>query len=60
MYNFFIDVWIWSFAIFGVWKIWDEMAIDSIVFFIKAGKTPVTYSSTLQYTFSERFSNKAP
>ncbi len=35
MYNFFVDVWIWSFAIFGMWKLWDETAVESIAFLIE-------------------------
>lgn len=38
MYNFFIDLTIWSFAIFGFIEFWGEFALDIIryivVFFI--------------------------
>ena len=33
MYNFFIDLVIWSFAIFGFIKFFDEFALD-IVYYI--------------------------
>ena len=42
MYNFFIDVIIWSFAIFGFLKFIDEFALE---FFCK------TYE-IIEYTFS--------
>lgn len=34
MYNFFVDLTIWSFFIFGVIKFCEEYAIDSICYII--------------------------
>lgn len=34
MYNFFIDLTIWSFFVFGVIKFLEEYAIDSICYIV--------------------------
>ena len=35
MYNFFVDLFIWTFAIFGMTKVIEEFAIDIICIIVK-------------------------
>ena len=35
MYNFFIDTFWWTFAIFGMYKLFDEFFIEIMVFMCK-------------------------